>query len=64
MIRENMGDVFDLVPAADFIRVHKSFVVAARHITMIEVHQVTVSNGKIPIGSTFRNALRTRLGIH
>jgi len=23
LIRENMGDIFDLVPAADFIRVHK-----------------------------------------
>jgi DNA-binding LytR/AlgR family response regulator len=63
LIRENMGDVFDLVPAADFIRVHKSYVVAARHITMIEVHQITVNNEKIPIGSTYREAIRSRLGI-
>jgi two-component system LytT family response regulator len=64
LIRENMGDIFDLVPAADFIRVHKSYVVAVKHIAMIEVHQLTVNNEKIPIGSTYRDALRARLGIN
>ncbi len=63
LIRENMGDIFDLVPAADFIRVHKSFVVAIKHITMIEVHQVTINNETIPVGSTHRDAMRERLGI-
>ena len=63
LIRENMGDIFDLVPASDFIRVHKSFVVAVKHITMIEVHQVTVNNQAVPVGSTYRDALRARLGI-
>src|SRR5580700_9125284 len=54
LIRENMGDVFDLVPAADFIRVHKSYIVAIQHISMIEVHQLTINNEKIPVGSTYR----------
>lgn len=63
LIRESMGDVFDLVPAADFIRVHKSYVVAIRHIAMIEVHQLTIHNKKIPVGSTYRELLRARLGI-
>jgi DNA-binding LytR/AlgR family response regulator len=63
LIRENMGDIFDLVPAAGFARVHKSYVVALRHITMIEVHQLIISGQKIPIGSTYREALRTRLGM-
>jgi len=63
LIRENMGDIFDLVPAADFIRVHKSFVVGIRHISLIEVHQLIVNGEKIPIGSTYRDSLRDRLGI-
>jgi two-component system LytT family response regulator len=63
LIRENMGDIFDLVPAADFIRVHKSYVVGIKHIAMIEVHQLTINNEKIPIGSTYRDSLRDRLGI-
>jgi len=63
LIRENIGDVLDLVPAADFIRVHKSYIVAIKHISMIEVHQLTVNNEKIPVGSTYRESLRARLGI-
>jgi DNA-binding LytR/AlgR family response regulator len=63
LIRENMGDIFDLVPAADFIRVHKSYVVGIRHISMIEVHQLIVNGEKIPIGSTYRDSIRGRLGI-
>ena len=63
LIRENMGDIFDLVPAAEFVRVHKSFVVAVRHISMIEVHQLIINGVKIPIGSTYREPLRARLGL-
>ena len=63
LIRENMGDIFDLVPAADFVRVHKSFVVAIKHIAMIEVHQLIINGEKIPIGSTYRESLRGRLGL-
>lgn len=63
LMRENMVDIFDLVPAADFIRVHKSYVVAIRHIIMIEVHQLTIGQTKIPIGSTYRESLKSRLGI-
>ena len=63
LIRENMSDIFDLLPASDFIRVHKSYVVGIRHISMIEVHQLIVNGVKLPIGSTYRDSLRDRLGI-
>jgi len=63
LIRENMGDIFDLVPPTEFVRVHKSFVVAIRHIAMIEVHQLTINGEKIPIGSTYREQLKNKLGI-
>ncbi|AEV98798.1 hypothetical protein A4D02_09635 [Niastella koreensis] len=63
LIRENMSDIFDLLPAPDFIRVHKSYVVGIRHISMIEVHQLIVNGEKIPVGSTYRESLRDRLGI-
>lgn len=63
LIRENMTDIFDIVPEEEFVRVHKSFVVAIRHISMIEVHQLVINNEKIPIGSTYREPLRMRLGL-
>ena len=63
LIRENMTDIFDLIPQEGFVRVHKSFVVGIKHITMIEVHQLSINGEKIPIGSTYREALRLRLGL-
>jgi two-component system LytT family response regulator len=62
-IRENMSDIFDILPPADFLRVHKSYVVAIKHIVMIEVHQLIINGKKIPIGSTYRESLRNRLGM-
>ena len=63
LIRENMSGVFDLVPATDFIRIHKSYVVAIKHVTMIEAHQLTVNCEKIPVGSSYRESVRARLGL-
>jgi len=63
LIRENMGDIFDMIPSSGFVRVHKSFIVAIKHIAMIEAHQVIVNGEKIPVGSTYRSELRTRLGL-
>lgn len=63
LIRENMTDIFSIVPPDQFVRVHKSFVVAIKHITMIEVHQLIINGEKIPIGSTYRESLRVRLGL-
>jgi len=58
-----MADIFNIVPPDQFVRVHKSFVVAIKHITMIEVHQLIINGEKIPIGSTFREPLRVKLGL-
>lgn len=63
LIRENMGGVFDLVPVADFIRVHKSYVVAIKHITMIESQQLRVGGTIIPVGSSYRESVRAKLGL-
>lgn len=61
LIRENMSDVFNLLPESDFIRVHKSYVVAIRHIGLIEFQRLTINGEKIPVGSTYRESLRSRL---
>ena len=63
LMRENMSDIFKLFPAKEFVRVHKSYVVATKHISTIEVHQVTINGAKIPIGSTYRDDLKMKLGL-
>jgi len=61
LIRENMNEVFNLIPDSEFARVHKSYIVAVRHIAMIETNHVTVNGVKIPLGHTYRDGLRDRL---
>jgi two-component system LytT family response regulator len=58
-----MNNIFDLVPATGFLRVHKSYVVAIRHIAMIEVHQLIAGGEKISTGSSYRDSVRAVLGI-
>lgn len=62
LIRENMSGVSGLVPESDFIRVHKSYVVAIKRVTIIEAHQLIIGE-KIPIGDTYRDPVRTRFGL-
>lgn len=62
LIRESMSGIFDLVPASHFIRVHKSYIISIRQITLIEVNRLTVNGEKIPVGSSYRESVRARLG--
>ena len=55
--RQNMKDVFDIVSPKEFIRVHKSFVVAIKHMEIIETHQIKIGNVKIPVGRNYREDL-------
>ncbi len=63
LIRENMTDVFDIFPKQGFVRVHKSFIVAVKHISSFEVHWVTIGNTKIPVGISYRDELKKQLGL-
>ncbi len=56
--RMNMSQAFDIVPSTEFVQVHKSFIVAKRHIEIVEGHQITIANNKIPVGKNFRDSLR------
>jgi two-component system, LytTR family, response regulator len=54
LIRDNMKDILDRLPAEQFIRVHKSYIVSRRHIEVIDSHQLQIGNHKIPIGAMYR----------
>ena len=60
--RQNMKDIFEILDPADFIRVHKSFVIAIDHIDMIEAHQIRIGDSKIPVGRSYRQDVRRIAG--
>lgn len=50
----SMKEVIALLPAQDFVKIHKSFIVAFGHISLFEKHQVKINDQLIPIGKTYR----------
>ena len=63
LIRENMNQVFSILPEKGFLRVHKSFIVSLDHITSVEAHQLVLGTTKIPIGHLYKEELKKRLGM-
>lgn len=57
----NMKQVLELLPKEQFARVHKSYIVALNKIDLIERHQVTIEDNKIPIGKIYREGFLEKL---
>lgn len=53
-IREKISTVLELLPKEAFLQVHKSFVVAHKHIKSIEGNRMFVNDHIIPIGKFFK----------
>jgi DNA-binding LytR/AlgR family response regulator len=60
----NLKDLEEKLPVNEFIRVHKSFIVAAKSISMIEGNQIILKNhpqANISIGDTYKAAFAERM---
>jgi DNA-binding LytR/AlgR family response regulator len=53
-VREKISDVLDLLPDDGFFQVHKSFIVAKKHINEIEGNRILIRDFVIPIGKTYK----------
>ena len=51
--RLTMSEVEVLLPAAHFVRIHRSFIAGKRHITKIDKSSVWIKETELPIGSGF-----------
>lgn len=54
MTKISVGNLFDMLPANKFLRVHKSFVVAKNKITAFTAHDVEIGKIEIPIGRAYK----------
>lgn len=52
--RMNMNDLLSNLPSDNFIRIHRSFVVAVDKIDTIKRHMVVIQGIEIPIGESYR----------
>ena len=54
---EKISHYEDMLSDGDFLRVHKSFIVAINKIKFIEGNRILINEHKIPIGQTYKNAV-------
>ncbi|GAB4017783.1 LytTR family DNA-binding domain-containing protein [Spirosoma migulaei] len=61
--RMTLAEMVSMLPGDQFIRVHKSYLVAVKAIRKLERHQVTVGSGGavIPLAASYRQPLEQRL---
>ena len=59
---QTMGDMEKLLPARQFIRVHKSFIVAIDHIKSIYGNTVETGGTTVPIGNSYKNNVMGLIG--
>ena len=57
----SLKNLEETLPKDKFVRTHKSFIVSIKNIEDIDKVNVTVAGNKIPIGSSYRDALVERL---
>ena len=55
--RSTFIEAVNLLPQNQFVRVHRSFLVAVNKIDKVERHQVTIKNEKIPVGEAYSQNL-------
>lgn len=52
---QNFNDLLSSLPSSNFIRVHKSYIVAVNKISSIERNHIFIGEKLIPIGPTFKD---------
>jgi DNA-binding LytR/AlgR family response regulator len=55
--RQSLTDILRLLPAGDFIRVHRSYIIAVSAIRTIARFEVCVGETAIPVGATYEAAV-------
>jgi DNA-binding LytR/AlgR family response regulator len=59
--RENISHLETKLPASDFVRIHRSFIVSRKHIEEISAEAVRVSGKDLPVGRAFRQLALAQL---
>jgi len=55
--RMNMKTIEDQLPAAKFLRIHKSYIVSVDYITAIRKNSVFIDDMELPVGENYRDAV-------
>ena len=59
----SMKKLMEELPQGQFVRIHKSYIVSAKHVEIVDVASVTVAGVELPIGPSFRETALKELGV-
>ena len=62
--KEKISKLEEALPGDEFIRTHRSFIVASKFIRAFTVETIEVKNHEIPIGRTYKNSVLSFLRYH
>jgi DNA-binding LytR/AlgR family response regulator len=62
VVRMTMKAILDKLPVADFIRVHRSFIVPIARIGYVRNKTVSVAGREVPLGGTYEKAFMDLMG--
>lgn len=54
---QNLKTFLDRLPASNFVRIHRSYIVSLNHIESVSKKEVEIGEKVIPIGNSYRNNL-------
>ena len=59
LARYKLSEVIDIIPKQLFVRIHRSYIVALKHIETIKKHCIVIDKKEIPISSKYREGFLT-----
>ncbi len=62
-IHTTMKAVEDRLPPAEFIRVHRSYLIALNKIDSIQEGAIVINGKPLPVGDAYRAALNKRMNV-
>lgn len=62
--RMSMKSVEEQLPSAEFIRIHKSYIVSVMHVTAIMKNSIFIGEQELPVSDNYRDALTSLTGRH
>lgn len=62
--RLSMKSVEEQLPSAEFIRIHKSYIVSVTHVTAIMKNSIFIGEQELPVSDNYRDTLTTLTGRH
>ena len=62
--KEQISKLEEKLPGEQFIRTHRSFLVASKYIKAFTTETIEVENHEIPIGRTYKSSVLSFLGYH